>query len=385
MAKISPVSIKYMIYATFEVNGKVEKPDIVGALFGQTEGLLGSDLEMRRLQKEGKIGRIEVSVESKNGKTTGKIEIPSALDMTETTLVGAAIETIEKIGPSESKIKVGKVEDVRKNKRDYLLKRAKELLEGFEGRMPKSKEIISNLEQESRIGRIKEYGEEKLPAGNLDKEEIIIVEGRADVVNLLRNSIDNVIGMDGTKLPEDVKKISKEKKAVLFVDGDRGGKLIARNVIDNADINFVAFAPDGKEVEELTGKEILSALRKKIPSKEFKGIKSTSSNSSSSYEKDSQKEVKGKNVEDETNKLREMLEKAGTKKAFLLDENFDILKEVSSRGVSSGVSKTRKKVYAIVVEKATPGIIRVAEKENIRYIIAKNFTTSSEKVELVSL
>jgi len=269
MGKISPVSIKYMIYASFEASGALEKPDVIGAVFGQTEGLLGSDLEMRDLQKEGKIGRIEVSVKSDNGKTTGKIEIPSALDKTETTLIAAAIETIERIGPSTAKIKIDKIEDVRQNKRDYILNRAKKLLEGIEEKMPKTKEIAKTIKLGTREDKIKEYGKEKLPAGNLKNEEIIVVEGRADVLNLLRNKIDNVIGMDGTKLPESIKELSYEKEIILFVDGDRGGKLIAKNVIDNARIDYIAFAPDGKEVEELSGKEILMALRKKIPIQEF--------------------------------------------------------------------------------------------------------------------
>ena len=269
MAKISPVSIKYMIYAKFEAEGSLEKPDVIGAIFGQTEGLLGTDLEMRDLQKEGKIGRIEVELKAENGKTTGLIQIPSALDKTETTLIAAAIETIERMGPTNAKIEIEKIEDVRQNKRDYILDRAKKLLEGIEEKMPKTREITENMKIESRASRIKEYGEEKLPAGNLEGEEIIVVEGRADVLNLLRNNVDNVIGMDGTKLPEAIKELSYNKQITLFVDGDRGGKLIARNVIDNARIDFIAVAPDGKEVEELSGKEILMSLRRKIPAQEF--------------------------------------------------------------------------------------------------------------------
>ena len=125
MAKISPVSIKYIIHATFEADGAVEKPDIIGALFGQTEGLLGDDMEMRELQKAGKIGRIEVNAEYAGGKTTGEIEVPSALDKTETTIIAAALETIERVGPSDTKIKIESIEDVRGSKRDYILERAK--------------------------------------------------------------------------------------------------------------------------------------------------------------------------------------------------------------------------------------------------------------------
>ena len=62
MAKISPTSIKYSIIANFVAEGPFQKPDVIGALFGQTEGLLGSDMELRELQKEGKIGRIEVDL-----------------------------------------------------------------------------------------------------------------------------------------------------------------------------------------------------------------------------------------------------------------------------------------------------------------------------------
>jgi len=72
MAKISPVSIKYLVHANFVAEGRLEKPDVIGAIFGQTEGLLGSDLEMRELQKEGKIGRIDVDVKYEDSKTLGK-------------------------------------------------------------------------------------------------------------------------------------------------------------------------------------------------------------------------------------------------------------------------------------------------------------------------
>ncbi len=375
MAKISPTSIKYMVYAKFKAEGTVEKPDIIGALFGQTEGLLGSDLDMRRLQKEGKIGRIEVEVEKKNSKTVGKIEIPSALDKTETTLVGAALETIEKIGPSVAEIEIEKIEDVRKSKRDYILKRAKKLLEKVEEKMPKSREMTSNLISESRTRKIKEYGEEKLPAGNIDEDEVIVVEGRADVLNLLRNGVENVIGMDGTRLPKAIEKLSKDKEITLFVDGDRGGKLIIKNVTDNADVNFVASAPDGKEVEELTGKEILSALRKKKPVKEFK-----------KSEKKEDKEKVDISKKENKEKLRKKLDKIeNSKSVLLLDDQLEVLSRVSTRGAFSKLKKLGKKTYCVIADKATKGIIKAAEKNNVENIVANNFAFPSEKVNLISL
>jgi DNA primase len=381
MAKISPVSIKYMVYANFIANGALEKPDVIGAIFGQTEGLLGPDLEMRELQKEGKIGRIEVELKAENGKTTGKIEIPSALDKEETTLLSAAIETIGKIGPTSAEIKVEKIEDVRKNKREYILERAKTLLGEMEKKMPKAQEITKNLRTESKIGKLKEYGEEKLPAGNLDGKEIIVVEGRADVINLLRNNIDNVIGMDGTKLPETIKKLSYDKEITLFVDGDRGGKLITKNVIENARIDYIAFAPDGKEVEELTAKEILSALRKKISEQEFLKSRETRRAKKRYVKEAEEPEI----LETNKDRLKTLLKQVeNTKSAIILDRNSEVIAKISARNLFFSLDKQRK-ACMIVIDKATPTVIKAAEKNNVKCIVAKNFTSSSEKVKLISL
>src|SRR3989344_1829522 len=186
MAKVSPVSIKYMIHVNFTAEGALEKPDVIGAIFGQTEGLLGSDLELRELQKEGKIGRIEVDLEKRDKKTFGKIKIPTALDQSETTLIAAAIE---------------KIEDVRGTKRDFIIERAKKLMKEIEGSAD-SREISNTIKDSAKITDIQEYGDERLPSGDLTDKEVIVVEGRADVLNLLRNDIKNVIAMNGTKLPD---------------------------------------------------------------------------------------------------------------------------------------------------------------------------------------
>ncbi len=381
MAKISPVSIKYMIHASFEAIGPVEKPDVIGAIFGQTEGLLGSDLEIRDLQKEGKIGRIEVDTESSNGKTKGKIFIPTALDKSETSLIAAAVETIDRIGPTEAKITVEKIEDVRGNKRDYIIERAKKLLEGID-ETNTSKEISSTLRTASRTSRIQEYGDEKLPSGNLEGEEIIVVEGRADVVNLLDNRVNNVIGMNGTKLPKDIIELSKGKSVTLFLDGDRGGKLIAKNVIENAQVDYIAFAPDGKEVEELSGKEILASLRKKIPAKEF--------SSSSREDKPVEKEkIENKKESIEIDKLefrKKLKEVDGTSKVFFYDNELNVLKKASQSQAASLLSRADNSVVAIAIDgKATSTILRAAERSNVKFVAAKTFTDFNvEGIELIS-
>src|SRR6056297_2795179 len=200
MAKVSPVSIKYLVHANFSVEGALEKPDVIGAIFGQTEGLLGAELDMREMQKEGKIGRIEVDLERDGKRTSGNIKIPTALEQSETSLIAAAIETIERIGPSDANIEVDKIEDVRGSKRDYILNRAKKLMGSIDGATD-SRDISNQIRTSTKTSSIKEYGKEKLPAGDLSEKEIIVVEGRADVVNLLKSGVNNVIGMNGTRLP----------------------------------------------------------------------------------------------------------------------------------------------------------------------------------------
>jgi DNA primase len=380
MAKISPVSIKYMIHANFTAEGALEKPDVIGAIFGQTEGLLGAELEMRELQKEGKIGRIEVDLERKDKMTTGKIKIPTALDQSETTLIAAAIETIERIGPSDAQIEVERIEDVRGSKRDYILERAKKLMSEIKGSTD-SREISNEIKDSAKTSNIQEYGDEKLPCGNISGKEIIVVEGRADVVNLLRAGVNNVIAMNGTKLPNAIKELGKEKEITLFVDGDRGGKLIIQNVADNASIDYIVVAPDGKEVEELAGKEILMILRRRTPLNEF--LKREG------MQRREQVETPSKRNElsnEEKEKLKKILkENDGSGKAVLLDESLREIREISSRGFGGSLRRIDEKPYAIVLDgTVTSSVIESAEDAGCQVLVAKNFAATSNNIQLLS-
>ncbi len=389
MAKISPVSIKYMIHVNFTAEGVLEKPDVIGALFGQTEGLLGADLEMRELQKEGKIGRIEVDLERSDKRTTGVIRIPTALDQSETTLIAAAIETIERIGPSDAHLEVERIEDVRGSKRDYIIERAKKLMKVIEGSAD-SRQISKEIKESARIAGIQEYGDEKLPCGDISGNEVIVVEGRADVINLMRNGVNNVIAMNGTKLPDAIRELSMEKEITLFIDGDRGGELIARNVVDNARVKYIATAPDGKEVEELTGKEILMNLRKKIPVEEFfskdRHSRKRSFRRSTVRTAESRSEELSLTPEDKEN-LRKLLSEAeGTGKAILLDSSLKKIAEVSTRSLASSLRRVGKDSSVIVIGgTVTPAIINASEEAGIQAIVAKNFATTDTKIQLLSL
>ncbi len=274
MAKTYLDIVKYMIEGTFSIEGLVDKPDLIGAVFGQTEGLLGDDLDLRELQKNGKIGRIEIELSQSGSKTYGKLYLPASLDRVETCILAAAIESVDRVGPYEAQFKITKVEDTRSEKRKKLLERAKELVKQLlNTEIPDSKELAELVQSEVKASEVVNYGPENLPAGPdvAKSSEVIIVEGRADVLNLLRNDITNVIAVGGAtnNIPKSIINLCNEKEVTLFVDGDRGGDMIVRSIIKVAEVDFIAKAPDGKEVEELTRKEIIKALRTKIPLSQY--------------------------------------------------------------------------------------------------------------------
>jgi len=258
---------KYVVKARFEVEGVVEKPDVIGAIFGQTEGLFGTELDLRELQKGGRVGRIEIDLESKQDKTEGTITIPSSLDRASTALIAAAIESVDRIGPCNAKVTLESVEDIRDEKRKAIMSKAKEILRKWVVEaQPSTDEILKEVGQAIRSAEVVNFGPESLPAGPEIETSgsIILVEGRADVINLLRCGIKNAIGIEGTKIPESVIRLCKNKEVTAFLDGDRAGDLILRELTQVADLDYVARAPQSKEVEELTPKEIMKALRERI-------------------------------------------------------------------------------------------------------------------------
>jgi DNA primase len=264
----SPDTTKYLIHISLTAEGVVEKPDVVGAIFGQTEGLLGEDLDLRDLQRTGRVGRIDVQITSKKGETTGEILISSSLDRAETAILAASLETIDRVGPCVAHVTVATIEDIRVSKRKKIVERAKEILiERFEDGTIDSDELLDDVRQSLRIEKIGSIGEEKAPAGPnvLESDAIIIVEGRADVLNLLRFGIKNAVAVEGTNIPKTVIDLCEKKTVTAFFDGDRGGELILRELLQVADIDFVAFSPRGKSVEDMTRKEVIKTLRNKVP------------------------------------------------------------------------------------------------------------------------
>ncbi|MEA4977954.1 MAG: DNA primase DnaG [Methanomassiliicoccaceae archaeon] len=267
-----PTATKYLVKAKINADGVVEKPDVVGAIFGQTEGLLGDDLDLRDLQKTGRIGRIEVDVTSKGGRSEGNITMSSSLDQVETVILASALETVDRVGPCKAFIKVLGIEDVRITKREKVIERAKELLsELIKQSKGTSSDLTDNIRKSLQVEEIVSYGKDRCPAGpNVkDAEAIIVVEGRSDVLNCLRAGIKNAIAVEGTDIPKTVQDLSKERVVTAFVDGDRGGELILKELFQVAEVDFVARAPRAQEVEELTQKQLVKCLRNKIPADQY--------------------------------------------------------------------------------------------------------------------
>ncbi len=264
----SPDTTKYLIHISLTAEGVVEKPDVVGAIFGQTEGLLGEDLDLRDLQRTGRVGRIDVQITSKKGETKGEILISSSLDRAETAILAASLETIDRVGPCVAHVTVESIEDIRVSKRKHIVERAKEILiERFDDGTIDSDELLDDVRQTLRVEKIGSIGDERAPAGPnvLESDAIIIVEGRADVINLLKYGIKNAVAVEGTNIPKSVVDLCEKKTTTAFFDGDRGGELILRELVQVADIDFVAFSPKGKSVEDMTRKEVIKTLRNKVP------------------------------------------------------------------------------------------------------------------------
>jgi len=257
---------KYLIHAEVTADGVVERSDVVGAIFGQTEGLLGAELDLRDLQDSSKVGRIDAEIASEGGRTVGTVTIATSLDKVETATLAAALETITRIGPCRADLEVERIEDVRAAKRRAVVDRAKELLvDSFDDSVMSSEEILSEVREHVRTEAITEY--EGLPAGpNVgDSDAVLVVEGRADVLQLLRYGIKNAVAVEGTDVPDSVADLTEGRTVTAFLDADRGGDLILAELDQVGDVDYVAFAPSGESVEDLSHREVFDALREKVP------------------------------------------------------------------------------------------------------------------------
>lgn len=370
MGKVAQDQAKYVIEAKLEAGGVIEKSDIVGAIFGQTEGLLGEELDLRELKEKGKVGRMDVEIERKDGKTEASIELPTSLDATDTALLGASLETIERAGPTGASIKVERIRDDRTSKRDYIVKRAKQLMEDIEEEKPSKQEITDEIKGEVREKQVTEFrGFTAGPEAERNKE-VIIVEGKADVVTLLKHGVNNAVAIGGTDVPGGISKIAEDKDLTAFLDGDRGGDLILEELKEKAEPRFVARAPEGKEVEELSKQQVHEALRDKRPVKYA---------SSGEVDEDIDEELK--------EGILEVLDDlVATRAVNVLNEDLEVEEKAPLNKVENALRKADEAFALVLDGEVDNDLISMAEGYGIEYLagMSRSDTASSGKLEILT-
>jgi DNA primase len=256
--------VKYLVKLRFEVDGVVERADVIGAIFGQTEGLFGPEMNLNELQKSWKVGRIEINLESKNDKTRGEVIIPMSTDIGTAALIAAAVESVDKVGPCSARFTVGQIEDVRAVKRKQIVDRAKLIVRDWSSKTSSEGEnVLKDVTESTKRAKVINYGLENLPAGPgvYSSDLVYLVEGRADVVLFLRAGIENVVALEGTSIPDSIIELGKKKRLIAVLDGDRGGELIEKELAQVMKVEKVLHAPQGKEVEDLTPIDVINMLK----------------------------------------------------------------------------------------------------------------------------
>lgn len=384
---------KYLIHAQITANGIVEKPDVVGAVFGQTEGLLSNDLDLRELQRTGRIGRIQVNIHSNSGRAKGEIVIPSSLDRVETAILAASLETINRVGPCEAEIRTTKVEDVRAVKREQVVNRAKEIYKNMvESVGPTSMRMIEEVREAMRIHEISEYGEDRLPAGPSinTSDAIIVVEGRSDVLNLLKYGIKNTVAVEGVSVPHSIGELSKKRTTTAFVDGDRGGELILKELLQIGKVDYITRAPRGKEVEDLKKEEVLVALRDKVPTAQFLATTNILNDSNNNHKKENNRNNKKNHKynrnekqqpqvkeeieieDDEVSLMKDMLKEfEGTGCGAILDEALNMTKEVEVENIYDEIRNIEETADTVIFDGViSQRLVDVASEKGIKKLVA---------------
>ncbi|BCS91856.1 DNA primase DnaG [Metallosphaera sp. J1] len=401
--------MKYIIKLTFEVDGSVDKPDVIGAIFGQTENLFGQEFDLRELQDKGRLGRIIVEIKNKGGKAEGYIEIPSNLDRVETALIASMVESVEKVGPYNAKFELKEIEDVRAEKLKKIIERAKQILTTWTREKNLDiKEVMNEISGAVKTGELIEYGPERLPAGPdvYTDPNLIIVEGRADIINLLRYGYKNTVAVEGAsgKIPQSVVELSKNKKMVIaFLDGDHGGDMILKDLINaNVKIDYVARAPVGREVEELTGKEIAKALSNMVPLSQYlkrqqETIASVSSRIESAGARTEVAEQQSVQVIEQPRKeieikipgnvMEEIKKLPGTLEGIIFDENWNPVERVQVRDIITKLENlTNGNASFIIFDGViTQRLLELAASKNVKMIIGVRIGGINKKPENVKI
>jgi len=364
--------VKYLVKLKFEVDGVVERADVIGAIFGQTEGLFGPEMNLNELQKSWKVGRIEINLESKNDKTRGEVIIPMSTDIGTAALIAAAVESVDKVGPCSARFTVGNIEDVRAVKRKQIVDRAKLIVRDWSSKTSSEGEnLLKDVTESTKRAKVINYGMENLPAGPgvYSSDMVYLVEGRADVVLFLRAGIENVVALEGTSVPDSIIELGKKKRIIAILDGDRGGDLIEKELGQVMKVEKVLHAPQGKEVEDLTPIDVLNMLKAEAPAPSRRERATERAAPRAQEEADEPVVVKTRELYPNLN---------GTLEAILLDHSFQ---EIGRFPISELVQKmeaTSGAEYLIFDGIVTQRLVETAARMGVKGIIGHRTGELSE-------
>ena len=396
--------VKYHVKLKFEVDGIVEKADIIGAIFGQTEGLLGPEMNLNELQKVSKVGRIEVNVDTKSNTTKGDALLPMSTDISTAALISAAIESIDKVGPFQGKFLLVGIDDIRAIKKKVIVDRAKKIIQEWATKtISEGEEMLRDVYDASKPGKLTTFGKAQLACGTgvFESPYIILVEGRADVINLLRAGFDNSIAIEGAKIDETITNLTSGKKVIAFLDGDRAADLILKELQGLVKIDKVFRAPTGKEVEECTPLEISEILKdvaetasEQLESPVLQQQKSIrkprtneNNNSASAYQEVSRSNTNnGENVNDDpqiTSAVKEVYPQINeTLEALILDNSMQVLLKVPVSEIIKRLDSLEGARFLVMDGIITQRLIDAAYSAGIEYVVGHRMAELKKSPEI---
>jgi len=391
--------VKYHVKLKFEVDGIVEKADIIGAIFGQTEGLLGPEMNLNELQKVSKVGRIEVNVDTKSNTTKGDALLPMSTDISTAALISAAIESIDKVGPFQGKFLLVGIDDIRAIKKKIIVDRAKKIIQEWATKtISEGEEMLRDVYDASKPGKLTTFGKAQLACGTgvFDSPYIILVEGRADVINLLRAGFDNSIAIEGAKIDETITNLTSGKKVIAFLDGDRAADLILKELQGLVKIDKVLRAPTGKEVEECTPLEISDILKDLVeptseqyeaPVQHQKSIKKSKiyENNNSLYQ-DNSNFNNGEKVKDDsqiTTAVKEVYPQINeTLEAMILDNSMQVLLKIPVSEIIKRLDSLEGARFLVMDGIITQRLIDAAYRAGIEYVVGHRMAELKKSPEI---
>ena len=397
--------VKYHVKLKFEVDGIVEKADIIGAIFGQTEGLLGPEMNLNELQKVSKVGRIEVNVDTKSNTTKGDALLPMSTDISTAALISAAIESIDKVGPFQGKFLLVGIDDIRAIKKKVIVDRAKKIIQEWATKtISEGEEMLRDVYDASKPGKLTTFGKAQLACGTgvFESPYIILVEGRADVINLLRAGFDNSIAIEGAKIDETITNLTSGKKVIAFLDGDRAADLILKELQGLVKIDKVFRAPTGKEVEECTPLEISEILKDvaetaseqleaPVQQQQQKSIRKPrtngNNNSASAYQEVSHSNThNGEKVNDDpqiTSAVKEVYPQINeTLEALILDNSMQVLLKVPVSEIIKRLDSLEGARFLVMDGIITQRLIDAAYSAGIEYVVGHRMAELKKSPEI---